>query len=82
MLRAFSLCVCSILAGVAAGQDVSQAFEDAAELGACVMACGVSREALRRLELRRRPRWRHIMQVGGAGPASALLWTAFEGQGP
>jgi hypothetical protein len=48
-----------------AGQEISQAFEDAAELGAAVMACGVSRDALRRLEMRRRPRWRHISQVGG-----------------
>eukprot|EP00878_Enallax_costatus_P010354 GHUV01010807.1.p1 GENE.GHUV01010807.1~~GHUV01010807.1.p1 ORF type:complete len:238 (+),score=45.10 GHUV01010807.1:1705-2418(+) len=30
------------------------------------MACGVSREALRRLEIKRRPRWKHAMQVSQA----------------
>jgi 2-polyprenyl-6-methoxyphenol hydroxylase-like FAD-dependent oxidoreductase len=45
------------------GQEESQALEDAAELGACVMLFGVTKEALRKFELRRRPRWRHVMQV-------------------
>ncbi|KAF6254780.1 hypothetical protein COO60DRAFT_286528 [Scenedesmus sp. NREL 46B-D3] len=55
------------------GQEISQAFEDAAELGAAVMACGVSRDALRRLEMRRRPRWRHIIQVSQALGACSNL---------
>jgi hypothetical protein len=46
-----------------AGQEASQAFEDAAEFGAAVMQWGISREALRRFELTRRPRWTHAMQV-------------------
>lgn len=50
-----------------AGQEASQAFEDAAEFGAAVMHWGISREALRRFELTRRPRWTHAMQVGAAG---------------
>eukprot|EP00775_Hariotina_reticulata_P005855 gene5855-6096_t len=48
------------------GQDVSQAFEDAAVLGAAVMMCGPSREALRHFEVNRRARWRHVMQVSQA----------------
>lgn len=51
------LCLCRT------GQEASQAFEDAAEFGAAVMHWGISREALRRFELRRRPRWTHAMQV-------------------
>jgi 2-polyprenyl-6-methoxyphenol hydroxylase-like FAD-dependent oxidoreductase len=46
-----------------AGQEASQSLEDAAELGAAVMRHGISREALRRFELHRRPRWLHAMQV-------------------
>lgn len=46
-----------------AGQEASQAFEDAAEFGAAVMQWGINREALRRFELTRRPRWTHAMQV-------------------
>jgi 2-polyprenyl-6-methoxyphenol hydroxylase-like FAD-dependent oxidoreductase len=43
---------------------VSQAFEDAAVLGAAVMMCGASREALRHFEVSRRARWKQVMQVG------------------
>jgi 2-polyprenyl-6-methoxyphenol hydroxylase-like FAD-dependent oxidoreductase len=46
------------------GQDENLALEDAAELGAAVMQFGLSKEALRRFEQRRRPRWKHVMQVG------------------
>lgn len=46
------------------GQDENMALEDAAELGAAVMQFGLSKEALRRFEQRRRPRWKHVMQVG------------------
>jgi hypothetical protein len=52
------------LAPASAGQEASQAFEDAAEFGAAVMHWGINREALRRFELHRRPRWTHAMQVG------------------
>lgn len=48
---------------IAAGQDVAQALEDAAVLGAAVMAAGVSKQALRNTEVARRARWQHAMQV-------------------
>jgi hypothetical protein len=43
-----------------------QALEDAAVLGACVAAAGLSKEALRRYEAERAPRWRHVMQLAMA----------------
>lgn len=45
------------------GQDENMALEDAAELGACIQALGMSKEALRRVEQKRRGRWKHVMQV-------------------
>ncbi len=52
------------------GQDENLALEDAAELGAAVQQFGLSKEALRRFEQRRRPRWKHVMQVGRLQPAA------------
>ncbi|GBF99726.1 hypothetical protein Rsub_12439 [Raphidocelis subcapitata] len=52
------------------GLEASIALEDAAELAAAVQEWGPTREALRRFELRRRPRWRHLMGVSAALAAS------------
>lgn len=68
-----SLCLCiSCPCALLTGQEAAQAFEDAADLGAAVMMCGPTREALRKFELRRRPRWKHVMQVSHLAPGWLL----------
>jgi hypothetical protein len=52
------------------------AFEDAAELAAYVQEYGVSKEALRRYDVARRPRWRHVMQLTAAQGASTTTGVA------
>ncbi|EFJ50827.1 hypothetical protein VOLCADRAFT_88147 [Volvox carteri f. nagariensis] len=47
-------------------QEENQALEDAAVLGGCVQLHGLNKEALRRYEAERKPRWRHVMQLAMA----------------
>ncbi|GIL70653.1 hypothetical protein Vretimale_3759 [Volvox reticuliferus] len=47
-------------------QEENQALEDAAVLGWCVQHHGLNKEALRRYEAERKPRWRHVMQLAMA----------------
>ena len=54
------------------GLEVSMAIEDAAALACAVQEFGVTREALRRAELRRRPRWRHLMQACSGATAARV----------
>ncbi|GIL47053.1 hypothetical protein Vafri_3885 [Volvox africanus] len=47
-------------------QEENQALEDATVLGWCVQRHGLNKEALRRYEAERKPRWRHVMQLAMA----------------
>ncbi|KAL6749175.1 hypothetical protein V8C86DRAFT_1052312 [Haematococcus lacustris] len=58
------------------GQDSNIALEDAAELAAFVQEYGLTKEALRRYDVARRPRWRHVMQLTWAQGASTATGSA------